>query len=140
MSKYVVCETHVCDEECIVAAIEEMGFVKGLVKTGQRVSIPDDRGRGNHDARIVIPASVAGTHYPIAFVKQADGKFMLVMSGEDRFSKAGRRFLSMDLSGTGEFVQAYAKHRIMKAVKSSFGHRIASCAREGDRVRIRVTT
>ena len=137
MSKYVVCEVHCVDEQSIVAAIEEMGFSKGLVKTGQKVSIPADVAR-SYDARIVIPAGTAGTKHPIAFVKQSDGKYMLVMSSDDRFSAAGKRFLSMDRSGTGEFVRAYAKHRIIKAVKSNFGHKVLSCEKEGERIRIRV--
>ena len=139
MSKYVICEVHCCDEKSIVAAIEEMGFGRELIKTGQKVMIPGDALNSGYDAQIVIPAAVAGTTYPIAFVKQADGKYMLVMSSQDRFTKNGLRFLSADKCGTGEFVQVYAKQRIVRAVSSNFGHRVASCEREGDKIRLRVT-
>ena len=139
MSKYVVCEVHCCDEQSIIEAIKEMGLSKDLVKTGQKISLPNDRGKGAYDAQIVIPATVAGTNYPIGFVKQADGKYMLVMAGEDRFKKNGKRFMSTNMSGTGEFVQLYAKNRIIRAVKANYGHRVAACENVDGRIKVRVT-
>lgn len=139
MSKYVVCEVHCCDEHSIVEAIKEMGFAEGLIRTGQKISIPSDRAGGSYDAQIVIPAKVAGTTYPIGFVKQADGKYMLVMSSQDRFTKNGQRFLSSNMSGTGEFVQLYAKQRIIKAARANYGHRVSSCENVDGKIKVRVT-
>jgi len=140
MSVYVICETVCMDEGSIIEAAKEMGFSKGhgLQVGAQKVVIPSDIRNSAYDAQIVIAAKAAGTTYPIAFVKK-DGSFMMIIAGQDRMTATAQRFLSRKHGGTGEFIQTYAKQRVIKVAKSSFGHRISSCQSVGETIRMRVT-
>ena len=132
MSEYHVVDIDIEDQECLVKALEELGYKPKICAEAQQLyGYQGDKRKQR--AHVIIPRSqVGGSSNDIGFEK-VKGKFIAHVSAYDK-----PRFKTKQ----DQLKQLYAKHRVLKTAKlnpSRFKQKSVGVDKEGNiRIKLQV--
>ncbi|MFW6129807.1 MAG: DUF1257 domain-containing protein [Atribacterota bacterium] len=113
MSEFHVVEIQFEDEDCLIKALEELGY-KPAIHNDDPVNLYGYQGdKRQQKAHIVIPRSQVGTaSNDVGFERQGDGKYIMHVSAYDKGRWADQ---------TKKIKQLYAKNRVTKFISQNAG-------------------
>lgn len=131
MSEYHNVELDLIDEDCLVKALEELGYEPIVTKESKNLEGYQGDKRKQR-ANVIIPRHQVGhASNDVGFEKMSNGKYKAHISGYD----LGRWTKKMQ-----EVKQLYGKHRVVKQIKKSTKYKIKSQQKQEDgSIRIRVS-
>ena len=136
MSEYHECTTEIQDEECLIKALEELGYKPEVHKEAKNLIgyVGDKR---DQKAHIIIPRKqISQASNDIGFERMSDGKYKVLISAYDQsIAKGGKRGLQIDA-----MKQLYTKHKLLKTVKTKLKYTLKSQEVDQDgNIRVRLT-
>ena len=110
MSEYKEITTEFTDEECLIGALQDMGWTPDQIITGPDQVLYGYRGDARKErADIRIPKAFVGrAANDIGFAKQPDGSYRAIISAYDR-AKHNDQWM-------GKLTAAYAERKVTKDV------------------------
>lgn len=136
MSEYYVCKTKVYDKNCIKDALEDIGIPKTAITEYEKAHVLTGH-RKTVTAEIVIAKGALGTSHDVGFKQDTAGGYNLVIYDGDMYGQFGKKLTAKAERGTGEFLEHYAKHVILKQAKKKLGHKAKTWQKDG-RIKIRI--
>ena len=133
MSEYTVCESEMSDGACVKEALTEMGYAFEEHKNPQHLYGYQGDKREQVAHIIVRRAPVGSYANDVGFVKNADGKYSMIISEFDKIS--GKQSVNF----TKNLKVVYNKYKALKEAKKH-GFRIIKSQKveENGRIRIRL--
>jgi len=107
MSEYHVVETEFKDEECLIGALEEMGYKPTIHATPKQLEGYQGKQR-EQKAHIIIPRTQVGRASNDVGFEKVQGKYITHASQFDHAWRTGKRI--------GQLKQTYSERVIMKTV------------------------
>lgn len=133
MSEYAVVQLAINDQDCLVKALEEMGYKCEVHDAPQPLIgwLGDTR---SQKANIIVRRkSIHSASNDIGFLKTANGNYEMIISDFDRHAAHSKNF-------TEKLNQIYSKHRVIDRARQ-MGYTVTSQSVEQDgRLRIRLMT
>jgi len=136
MSEYIVAETVVKDQDCLIDALIEIGIPKNQIEV--HVTPTDLVGYANRNqgqkANVVVRKTNTGLSGDVGFEKIEGGTYRAWINDMDRNRGLGKEILK------GKFRQCYAKKVLLKQVGRTHGHKLKDVTTDKNgKIKIRIT-
>jgi len=128
MSTYNEVSISIEDQECLVKALQEMGY-KPQVHQEAKALYGYQGDARKQKAHIILPRSQVGPASNDIGFEKVNGKYILRISEYD---------ISAKKFNTNLCKQLYATHRIKKAIKSNSKYKLKEETKEKGKIRVRI--
>lgn len=133
MSEYCVVQLAMNDADCIVKALQELGYTAEVHDKAKNLEGWHGDQRKQKANIIVKRQNINSAANDVGFLRKADGTFEMIISSFDKHASHGKKF-------TQELLQLYGKHKTLKqAAQMGYTVRSQSVDNEG-RMKIRIMT
>lgn len=136
MSEYYVCKSQISDIGCLKDALRDIGMPEGCFTQHETPQELNGYHRKEY-ADIIVSKAGLKTSHDVGFKQNADGTYDILVYDGDVRCGIGNKMTPTIRGGTGELMQHYAKHVILKTAKAKYGHRAKATIKDG-RIKIKV--
>jgi Protein of unknown function (DUF1257) len=136
MSQTYVCKSQISDVKILRDSLADIGIAAdAIVQTETQQELHGYHGKQMVD--ILIKKESIKTSHDIGFRKNAEGMYDILVYDADVRRGIGSKVTPTVMGGTGELMQHYAKHTILKTARLKHGHRAHATVKDG-RIKIKV--
>lgn len=133
ISEYCVVQLQMNDADCIVKALQELGYPAEVHDSAQNLIGWHGDTREQKANIIVRRKHINSASNDIGFLKKSDGSYEMIISEFDKSATHSKKF-------TQELAQLYGKHKTLKQA-ASMGYMVRSQGMDSEgRLKIRIQT
>lgn len=133
MSEYIVLQLQMNDDDCIVKALQELGYPAEVHDSPQNLVGWHGDKRKQKANIIVRRKDVGSASNDVGFLRKSDGSYEMIISEFDKHASHSKKF-------TQDLLQLYGKHKTLKQA-AQMGYMVRSQSVDNDgRLKIRIQT
>lgn len=137
MSQTFVCKSQIKDTDLLKSSLVDIGVpLSAIVQTEAQQKLVGYH--GNQMVDILISKDAIGTSHDVGFRRNSEGMYDILVYDYDVQSKIGKKITPTVDGGSGELMQHYAKHTILKTAKQKYGHKAKATVKDG-RIKIKIS-
>jgi len=134
MSEYLVCDTEIKDQDCLVDTLVEMGVERDHIEVHEE-AVPLEGYHGDlrkQRAHVVIRRRHVGNASNDVGFELKDGSYKAWVSEYDKGHGIGKKIMSKEL------LRQYAKVKALNEIRGRRGFKVKSCEEKDGKIKIKV--